>query len=126
MPVRKQIFFSTGQERKSGGGGGLRIAVCCKMISYPFAGFMSILDNPTETLFGPFTRKQEFDLQIEKGNPSKGEGVEVRGRAGDSLQGSAGVETAPIATETLSRLERIETEQHQDKTRLRTSKKTLF
>lgn len=60
------FFLRPGQERKSGGGGRLGIAVCCKMISYPIAGFMPILDNPTETLFGPFTRKQEFDLKLRK------------------------------------------------------------
>lgn len=47
------------------------------MISYPIAGFMPILDDPTETLFGLFTRKQEFDLKIEKGNPSMVRGWEV-------------------------------------------------
>lgn len=45
-------FFDKGQERKSGGGGVHGIAVCCKMISYPIADFMPILDNPTETLWG--------------------------------------------------------------------------
>lgn len=32
---------------------------------------MRIPDNPTETLCGVFTRKQEFDIKIEKGNPLK-------------------------------------------------------